>query len=117
MPGYVLDDLVRRADFSTVDLAPAGLDDDNRGADPRDGRIRYQFPIHADPRWQAVAGYRAGRYEEVLRLLEEGRTGLIPGFMSKRGLPFAAYLVLSKTGSKAEFEFHDLRSSVIFPAR
>jgi DNA topoisomerase-3 len=43
--------------------------------------------------------------EEVLRLLSEGRTELIPGFMSKRGLPFGAYLVLSKTGAKADFEF------------
>jgi DNA topoisomerase-3 len=43
--------------------------------------------------------------EEVLRLCEEGRTGLIPDFMSKRGQPFAAYLVLSSTGAKAEFEF------------
>ena len=43
--------------------------------------------------------------EEVLQLFEEGRTGLIQGFMSKRGQPFGAYLVLSKTGSKAEFEF------------
>ena len=43
--------------------------------------------------------------EEVTKLLQEGRTDLIEGFMSKRGMPFAAYLVLSKTGSKAEFEF------------
>ena len=43
--------------------------------------------------------------EEVLKLLEEGRSDLIPGFMSKRGLPFGAFLVLSKTGVKAEFEF------------
>jgi DNA topoisomerase-3 len=43
--------------------------------------------------------------EEVLKLFETGRTELIPGFMSKRGMPFGAYLVLSKTGSKAEFEF------------
>ncbi len=42
---------------------------------------------------------------EVVRLFEEGRTGLIQGFMSKRGQPFGAYLVLSKTGAKAEFEF------------
>ncbi|MBI5692680.1 MAG: DNA topoisomerase 3 [Verrucomicrobia bacterium] len=43
--------------------------------------------------------------EEILRLLEEGRTGLIQGFMSKRGQPFGAYLVLAKNGGKAEFEF------------
>jgi DNA topoisomerase III len=43
--------------------------------------------------------------EEIQRLFEEGRTNLIQGFMSKRGQPFGAYLVLSKTGAKAEFEF------------
>ncbi len=43
--------------------------------------------------------------EEVVRLLETGRSELIQGFMSKRMLPFAAYLVLSKSGVKAEFEF------------
>jgi DNA topoisomerase III len=43
--------------------------------------------------------------DQILTLLETGRTELIPGFMSKRGMPFGAYLVLSKTGAKAEFEF------------
>jgi DNA topoisomerase-3 len=43
--------------------------------------------------------------EQARELFETGRTGLIEGFMSKRGLPFSAYLVLSKTGGKAEFEF------------
>ena len=43
--------------------------------------------------------------EEARQLFETGRTNLIEGFMSKRGLPFSAYLVLSKTGAKAEFEF------------
>jgi DNA topoisomerase-3 len=43
--------------------------------------------------------------EEVLRMLETGRSELIQGFVSKRGAHFGAYLVLSKTGVKAEFEF------------
>jgi len=43
--------------------------------------------------------------DEVKRLFEDGRTNLIQGFMSKRGQPFGAFLVLSKTGTKAEFEF------------
>ncbi len=43
--------------------------------------------------------------EEALRLFETGRTELIQGFTSKRGLPFGAYLVLSPTGAKADFEF------------
>ena len=44
-------------------------------------------------------------FDEVKPLFDEGRTGLIQGFMSKRGASFAAYLVLSATGAKAEFEF------------
>ena len=44
-------------------------------------------------------------FDEVKPLFDEGRTGLIEGFMSKRGQPFGAYLVLSKAGAKAEFEF------------
>jgi DNA topoisomerase-3 len=48
---------------------------------------------------------------EVLRLMETGRSELIPGFVSKRNLPFAAYLVLSKTGVKAEFEFLSVSSA------
>ncbi len=41
----------------------------------------------------------------VQSLLAEGRTDLLEGFMSKAGRPFSAYLVLSKTKSKADFEF------------
>src|SRR5262249_11754584 len=43
--------------------------------------------------------------EEVERLLELGKTGLIEGFVSKRGSHFNAYLTLSKDKKKAEFEF------------
>ncbi|HEX2101443.1 MAG TPA: DNA topoisomerase 3 [Candidatus Synoicihabitans sp.] len=43
--------------------------------------------------------------EEVERLVADGRTGLIEGFVSKRGAKFSAYLVLSKNKAKAEFEF------------
>ncbi|HWA08607.1 MAG TPA: DNA topoisomerase 3 [Opitutaceae bacterium] len=43
--------------------------------------------------------------EEVRLLLENGRTNLIEGLMSKRNTPFSAYLVLSKTRTKADFEF------------
>ncbi|HYD82488.1 MAG TPA: topoisomerase C-terminal repeat-containing protein, partial [Opitutus sp.] len=42
---------------------------------------------------------------EVQNLLENGRTNLIEGFMSKRMTPFSAYLVLSKNKAKADFEF------------
>jgi DNA topoisomerase-3 len=43
--------------------------------------------------------------EEVRQLMETGRTNLIEGFISKRLQPFSAYLVLSKTKAKADFEF------------
>jgi DNA topoisomerase III len=43
--------------------------------------------------------------EEVRRLLEDGRSNLIEGFVSKRGSKFSAYLVLSEKQDKAEFEF------------
>jgi DNA topoisomerase III len=43
--------------------------------------------------------------EEVERLLTDGKTGLIDGFVSKRGSKFSAYLVLSKNKAKADFEF------------
>ncbi len=43
--------------------------------------------------------------DEVRRLVEEGRSHLIEGFVSKRGSQFSAYLVLSQKQDKAEFEF------------
>ncbi len=43
--------------------------------------------------------------EEVQRLLEDGRSNLIEGLVSKRGSKFSAYLVLSQKQDKAEFEF------------
>ena len=43
--------------------------------------------------------------DEVRRLVEEGRSHLIEGFVSKRGSKFSAYLVLSQKQDKAEFEF------------
>jgi DNA topoisomerase III len=42
---------------------------------------------------------------EIRRLLTEGKTGLIEGFVSKRGSKFSAYLVLSPKKDKADFEF------------
>ena len=43
--------------------------------------------------------------EEIRQLLDTGRTNLIEGFISKRMLPFNAFLVLAKNRTKAEFEF------------
>ncbi|WP_269799049.1 type IA DNA topoisomerase [Geminisphaera colitermitum] len=42
---------------------------------------------------------------EIQRLVTEGKTDLIEGFVSKRGSKFSAYLVLNKTKTKADFEF------------
>ncbi len=43
--------------------------------------------------------------EEVQKLLTEGKTSLIEGFVSKRGSEFSAYLVLNPKKDKADFEF------------
>ena len=40
--------------------APADLDAYNQGAEPRDGRIIYQFPIHADPHSNLAASVSGG---------------------------------------------------------
>ena len=42
--------------------------------------------------------------DEVVKLLETGKTSLLDKFISKRGRPFSAYLKLEKTG-KVAFEF------------
>jgi DNA topoisomerase-3 len=41
--------------------------------------------------------------EQVLKLLETGKTDLIPKFISKKGRPFSAFLKLE--GGKVGFEF------------
>lgn len=43
--------------------------------------------------------------DEVRKLVEDGKTSLIEGFVSKRGANFSAYLVLSPKKDKADFEF------------
>ncbi len=43
--------------------------------------------------------------DEIRLLVEEGRSNLIEGFVSKRGNKFSAYLVLSQKQDKADFEF------------
>jgi DNA topoisomerase-3 len=43
--------------------------------------------------------------DEIRQLIEDGRSNLIEGFVSKRGNKFSAYLVLSQKQDKAEFEF------------
>ena len=43
--------------------------------------------------------------DEATALVGEGKTALIEDFVSKRGSKFNAHLVLSKTKTKADFEF------------
>ncbi|MDD3180363.1 MAG: DNA topoisomerase 3 [Opitutaceae bacterium] len=43
--------------------------------------------------------------DEIKRLLDDGRTNLIEGFVSKRGAHFSAFLVLAPNRAKVEFEF------------
>jgi len=44
-------------------------------------------------------------HDDAIALVTDGRTDLIDDFISKTGRPFKAYLVRSKNGSKADFEF------------
>ncbi len=43
--------------------------------------------------------------DEITYLVNNGKSGLIDGFVSKRGSNFSAYLVLSRDKKKADFEF------------
>jgi DNA topoisomerase-3 len=43
--------------------------------------------------------------EQVVKLIETGKTDLIPRFISKKGRPFSAYLKLD--GAKVGFEFEE----------
>ncbi|MDX2080036.1 MAG: DNA topoisomerase III [Terrimicrobiaceae bacterium] len=52
--------------------------------------------------------------EQVVRLLETGRTDLIPRFISKKGRPFSAYLKID--GGRVAFEFEE-RKPKKAPAR
>lgn len=52
--------------------------------------------------------------EQVRKLLETGRTDLLPKFISKKGRPFAAYLKLE--GAKVGFEFEPRKAAPKKPA-
>jgi DNA topoisomerase-3 len=43
--------------------------------------------------------------DQAIKLFQLGKTDLIPGFISKRGRPFAAYLLLDRGTGKIGFEF------------
>jgi len=42
--------------------------------------------------------------EQLKKLVEDGRTDLLPNFISKAGRPFAAFLILDEK-QKVSFEF------------
>ncbi len=52
--------LVHNGKVSYVSGAPAGLDEYNKDADPRDGEVIYQFPLHGDIRHNVAAGAHGG---------------------------------------------------------
>lgn len=52
--------IVHNALVEYVVGAPADLDTYNKGVDPREGRILYQFPIHADPHRNLAASVHGG---------------------------------------------------------
>ena len=60
-----------------------------RSCDFRSGRVILQRPIERD---------------QMEKLLSSGRTDLLQRFISKKGRPFSAFLVLGKDG-KVGFEF------------
>ena len=43
--------------------------------------------------------------EQAAKLFTEGKTDVIAGFISKKGRPFSAYLLLDKTTGKLAWEF------------
>ena len=43
--------------------------------------------------------------EQAIKLFQEGKTDLMPGFISKKGRPFAAHLTLDREKGKLGFEF------------
>ena len=43
--------------------------------------------------------------EQATKLFVEGKTDLIAGFISKKGRPFSAHLLLDKTTGKLGWEF------------
>jgi putative selenate reductase molybdopterin-binding subunit len=62
--------LIHNSKLEYVCGAPENLDEDNKKADPRDGRIIYQFPIHADPR-KNIAASVAGHIGDVEKGMAE----------------------------------------------
>jgi DNA topoisomerase-3 len=61
-------------------------------------------PRTCDFRSGQIILQRAIEPAQMRKLLNEGRTDLLPGFISKKGRPFSAYLVKGPDG-KVGFEF------------
>ncbi len=55
--------------------------------------------------------------EQVEKLIAEGKTALIPKFISKKGRPFSAFLTLDKTTGKVGFEFEERKAAANKPSR
>jgi DNA topoisomerase-3 len=45
--------------------------------------------------------------DDVRKIAAEGKTGLLTKFISKKGRPFNAFLVLDKKSGKVGFEFEE----------
>ena len=75
--------------------APAGLG--NRGADPREGRIIYQFPIHADPR-RNLAASASGGIGDVDRGLAEAEVVIEREYETSQvqGTPLEPHVVYTR---------------------
>ena len=52
--------------------------------------------------------------EQVIKLIETGKTDLIPRFISKKGKPFSAFLKLE--GDRVGFEFEERKGAAKKPA-
>jgi DNA topoisomerase-3 len=59
---------------------------------------------------------RALEREQVAKLLSIGKTDLLSKFISKKGRPFSAYLVMGKDG-KVEFEFESKEPKAVKEAK
>ena len=61
-----------------------------------------------------VIAHQPVDHAELTRLLERGRTGLLQKFISRKGHPFSAYLIM-EDGGKVGFEFEPRTSSETTP--
>ncbi len=55
--------------------------------------------------------------EQVEKMIQDGKTDLIPRFISKKGRPFSAFLALDKKSGKVGFEFEERKPAAKKTAR